>query len=174
MFTGISSEGLRRRVEALQSMGILDTPPEEGFDALTRLAAKVCATPVAVVSLIDGDRLWFKSVHGMGTRTMASTNSFCCEAANSARLLEVPDPLTDPRFAENPLVIGQIGLRYHAGAPIMHNGIGVGTVCVLDYVPRRMEARQLDSLREMASIAAAMLRSRVEAFKMFSDTLAKV
>ena len=155
-------------------MGILDTPPEEGFDALTRLAAKVCATPVAVVSLIDGDRLWFKSVHGMGTRTMASTNSFCCEAANSARLLEVPDPLTDPRFAENPLVIGQFGLRYHAGAPIMHNGIGVGTVCVLDYVPRRMEARQLDSLREMASIAAAMLRSRVEAFKMFSDTLAKV
>ena len=153
-------------------MGILDTPPEEGFDALTRLAAKVCATPVAVVSLIDGDRLWFKSVHGMGTRTMASTNSFCCEAANSARLLEVPDPLTDPRFAENPLVIGQFGLRYHAGAPIMHKGIGVGTVCVLDYVARRMERRELDALREMASIAAAMLTARVEAFQMFSDTLA--
>ena len=171
MITGISSEERRRRVAALQSMAILDTPPEEGFDALTRLAAKVCATPVAVVSLIDGDRLWFKSVHGIGTRTMASHNSFCCEAANSGRLLEVPDPRTDPRFAEHPLVIGQFGLRYHAGAPIMHNGIGVGTVCVLDYVPRRMEKRALDSLCEMASIAAAMLKARVEAFEMFSGTL---
>ena len=74
MIAGISSEGVRRRVAALQSMGILDTPPEEGFDALTRLAAKVCGTPVAVVSLIDGDRLWFKSVYGIGTRTMASTD----------------------------------------------------------------------------------------------------
>ena len=172
MFTGISSEGIRRRVAALQSMAILDTPPEEGFDALTRLAANVCATPVSVVSLIDGDRLWFKSVHGIGTRTMASTNSFCCEAANSGRLLEVLDPLVDPRFADNPLVIGQFGLRYHAGAPIMHKGIGVGTVCVLDYVARRMERRELDALREMASIAAAMLTARVEAFQMFSDTLA--
>ena len=172
MFTGISSEGIRRRVAALQSMAILDTPPEEGFDALTRLAANVCSTPVSVVSLIDGDRLWFKSVHGIGTRTMASTNSFCCEEANSGRLLEVLDPLVDPRFAENPLVIGQFGLRYHAGAPIMHKGIGVGTVCVLDYVARRMERRELDALREMASIAAAMLTARVEAFQMFSDTLA--
>ena len=72
-------------------MAVLDTPPEEGFDALTRLAALVCLTPVAVVSLIDGERLWFKSVHGVGTRTMDSSNSFCCEAANSKRLLEVPD-----------------------------------------------------------------------------------
>ena len=172
MFATISPEQLQRRVAALQSMAILDTPPEEGFDALTRLAANVCATPVAMVSLIDGDRLWFKSVHGLGMRSMDSDNSFCCEAANSGQRLEVPDPRVDPRFAEHRLVIGPFGLRYHAGAPIMHAGVGVGTVCVLDYVPRRMDKRALDALSEMASIAAAMLTARVQAFEMFSGTLA--
>ena len=151
-------------------MAILDTPPEAGFDALTRLAALVCMTPVAVVSLIDGDRLWFKSVHGLAVRTMASSNSFCCEAANSGQALEVPDPRLDLRFAAHPIVTGQMGIRYHAGAPIMHNGVGVGTVCVLDYVPRSMSKRTLDSLSEMAGIAAAMLTARVEAFKLFSET----
>lgn len=152
-------------------MAVLDTPPEAGFDALARLAAMVCRTPVAVVSLIDGERLWFKAVHGLGTRTLDSSNSFCCEAANSKRLLEVPDPLVDPRFSSNPLVIGQFGLRYHAGAPIIHNGVGIGTVCVLDYVPRQMDRRSLESLSEMAGIAAAMLTARVEAFQMFSNTV---
>jgi GAF domain-containing protein len=166
----ISPRDLRKRVEALQAMAVLDTPPEEGFDAVARLAANVCATPVAVVSLIDGERLWFKSVHGLGVRTMDSSNSFCCEAANLKRLLEVPDPAVDPRFLDHPLVVGQFGLRYHAGAPIMHNGIGIGTVCVLDYVPRRMERRALEALSEMATIAAAMLTARIEAFEMFSNT----
>lgn len=166
----ISSQDLRERVAALQAMAVLDTPPEEGFDALARLAAMVCATPVAVVSLIDGERLWFKSVHGLGARTMDSSNSFCCEAANSKRLLEVPDPSVDPRFLDHPLVVGQLGIRYHAGAPIMHNGVGIGTVCVLDYVPRRMDKRALESLSEMAGIASALLQARIEAFTMFSNT----
>lgn len=169
-FSGISPADLRARVAALQAMAVLDTPPEEGFDALARLAAMVCETPVAVVSLIDGERLWFKSVHGIGLRTMDSSNSFCSEAANSKRLLEVPDPTVDPRFANHAHVIGQLGIRYHAGAPIMHNGVGIGTVCVLDYVPRRMPKRALESLSEMAGIAAAMLKARVEAFGMFSST----
>ena len=169
-FSTISPSDLRERVASLQAMAVLDTPPEEGFDALARLAAMVCATPVAVVSLIDGDRLWFKSVHGLGSRTMPSKNSFCSEAANSKRLLEVPDPRVDSRFADHALVIGELGICYHAGAPIMHNGVGIGTVCVLDYVPRRMDKRALESLNEMAGIAAAMLRARIEAFTMFSNT----
>ena len=166
----ISPDDLRERVAALRAMAVLDTPPEAGFDAIARLAAMVCATPVAVVSLIDGKRLWFKAVHGLGARTMDSSNSFCCEAANSKRPLEVPDPALDPRFANHPLVIGQLGIRYHAGAPILHNGVGIGTVCVLDYVPRRMDKRALDALAEMANIAAAMLTARIEAFDMFSNT----
>ncbi len=151
-------------------MAILDTPPEEGFDALTRLAAIVCMTPVAIVSLIDGDRLWFKSVHGLGARTISSSNSFCCEAANSQQLLEVPDPRVDSRFSNNSLAVGPLGIRYYAGAPIMHRSVGIGTVCVLDYVPRSMSKRALESLSEMAGIASAMLQARIEAFKMFSDS----
>ena len=169
-YATISLADLRERVDALQAMAVLDTPPEEGFDALARLAAMVCMTPIAVVSLIDGDRLWFKAVHGLGARTMDSANSFCAEAANSKRLLEVPDPRVDPRFASNPVVVGPLGVRYHAGAPIMHNGGGIGTVCVLDYVPRAMDKRALEALSEMAGIAAAMLTARVEAFGMFSNT----
>jgi hypothetical protein len=76
-------EEVRQRVAALQATAVLDTPPEDGFDALTRLAALVCGTPMAVVSLIDGDRLWFKSVFGVGATTIDSVESFCCEAANS-------------------------------------------------------------------------------------------
>ena len=168
--SAISASDLRERVASLRAMAVLDTPPEEGFDALTRLAARVCLTPVAVVSLIDGERLWFKSVHGLGTRTMDSSNSFCCEAANTKRLLEVPDPTIDPRFADHPLVIGQLGIRYHAGAPIMHGDVAVGTVCVLDYVPRRLDRHALGSLSEMANIAASMLTARIQAFAMFSHT----
>ena len=79
-------------------------------------------------------------------------------------------PTIDPRFADHPVVIGQLGIRYHAGAPIMHNGVAVGTVCVLDYVPRRLDPIALGSLSEMANIAAAMLTARIEAFAMFSNT----
>lgn len=168
-YASITPGDLQKRIASLKAMAVLDTPPEGGFDALTRLAAMVCETPVAVVSLIDGERLWFKSVHGLGVRTMDSSNSFCCEAANSGQRLEVPDPQLDPRFTSHPLVIGPLGIRYHAGAPIMHNGVGIGTVCVLDYVPRAMSKRTLEALSEMAGIAAAMLTARVEAFRMLSD-----
>lgn len=166
----ITPQDRRKRIAALQSMAVLDTPPEEGFDALSRLAAMVCSTPVAIVSLIDEDRVWFKATHGFSVKSAASTHSYCAEAANSKKLLEVPDPLVDSRFANHPFVIGEFGLRYYAGAPIMHNGVGIGTVCVLDYVPRRMEKRALESLTEMAGIAAAMLTARLQAFEMFSNT----
>ena len=166
----ITPEDRRKRIAALQAMAVLDTPPEEGFDALARLAAMVCATPVALVSLIDEDRVWFKSAHGFSVKSAVSTHSFCAEAANSKKLLEVPDPRVDPRFSNHPFVVGHLGMRYYAGAPIMHNGVGIGTVCVLDYVPRRMDKRALDSLCEMAGIAAAMLTARVQAFVMFQNT----
>ena len=168
--SSITAGERRSRIASLQAMAVLDTPPEEGFDALARLAAKVCMMPVALVSLIDGERLWFKSIHGIGTRTMESSDSFCCEAANSKRVLEVPDPTVDQRFSESPLAVGQLGLRYYAGAPIIHNGVGIGTVCVLDYVPRRLDQRALESLAEMAGIATAMLTARLEAFQIFSNT----
>jgi GAF domain-containing protein len=151
-------------------MAVLDSPPEEGFDALTRLAALVCQTPMALVSLIDGDRLWFKSVVGLDTTTAGSAESFCCEAANSKTVLHVLNARRDSRFAHNPLVTGELGIRHYAGAPILHDGVGIGTVCVLDIAPRTQTSTNLAALTEMATIASAMLRARIEAFSLPSDT----
>ena len=165
-----TAEEVRRRVAALRSMAVLDTPPEEGFDALTRLAANVCSTPIAIVSLIDGDRLWFKSTFGLAATTIDSAWSFCCEAANSKSVLDVPNARRDPRFIASGLVSGELGIRHYAGAPIMHDGVGIGTVCVLDIAPRTQTATALNALVEMATLAAVLLRARIDAFRLLSMT----
>ena len=168
VYSEISAGELQHRAAAIQSMAVLDTPPEEGFDALARLAASVCGAPIAVVSLIDHDRVWFKAAHGLEIKHCAHQHSFCCETANSKRLLEVVNAASDPRFSQNPFVKGDPGVFYYAGAPIMYQGIGIGTVCVLDYKPRELPAKSLQALTEMASIATAMLRARIEAFNLLS------
>lgn len=160
----------QRRVAALQSMAVLDTPPEEGFDSLARLAANVCGMPIALVSLLDRDRLRFKAAHGLDVKMTDSALSFCEEAVSTMRLLEVPNARLDPRFSRNPLVTGEIGIRYYAGAPIICRDVAVGTVCVLDFAPRAMSVERLSALTEMANIAAVMLSSRIDAFAMFSES----
>jgi diguanylate cyclase len=142
----------------------------ERLDALARLAANVCDAPIALVSLIDEDRVWFKAAHGLGIKDGLHKPSFCCETANSKRLLEVVNASLDLRFSENLVVTGEPGVFYYAGAPIMFEGVGIGTVCVLDYAPRELPVQKLQALTEMASIATAMLRGRIEAFKFFSTT----
>ena len=165
-----TADEVRQRVSALQAMAVLDSPPEEGFDALTRLAAMVCGTPIAIVSLIDGERLWFKSTFGIDASSIDSAQSFCCEAANSRSLLHVPNARRDPRFVENGLVTGELGIRHYAGAPIMHGDVAVGTVCVLDIAPRTQSAMALHALSEIATVASVLLSARVEAFNLFSRT----
>ena len=157
---------VRRRASALCSMAVLDTAPEEAFDALTRLAANVCSTPIAIVSLIDGERLWFKSTFGLDATTIDSARSFCVEAANSRRLLDVPNARRDLRFHANPLVSSELGIRHYAGAPILHDGVGIGTVCVLDIAPRAQTAAALNALTEMATIAGVLLGSRIDGFRL--------
>ena len=161
---------VRQRVSALQAMAVLDSPPEEGFDALTRLAAMVCGTPIAIVSLIDGERLWFKSTFGIEASSIDSARSFCCEAANSRSVLHIPNARRDPRFLENGLVTGELGVRHYAGAPNMPGDVAVGTVCVLDIAPRTQTAMALRALGEIAIVASVLLRARVEAFNLFSRT----
>ena len=168
--TEIPSAERLRRASIIQSMAVLDTPPEDGFDALARLAANVCDAPVALVSLIDAERVWFKAVYGFANHSIGHRRSFCCEAADSKCLLEVVDATQDPRFSESPLVIDVPGIFYYAGAPIMFDGVGIGTVCVMDYAPRKLHAQSLQALTEMATIATAMLRLRIEAFRFFSTT----
>ena len=150
-------------------MAVLDTPPEEGFDALTRLAAHVFDAPIALVSLIDGPRLWFKSAQGMDSRVTDSKHSFCREVADFGQVLQVVSARQDARFANHALVKGPLSIQYYAGAPIIYEEVAIGTVCVLDYKPRMAPIQSLYALEEMAHIATVMLRARIEAFALFSS-----
>ena len=168
--TGISSADLQARVSALKAIAVLDTPPEKGFDALTRLAASVCNAPIAILSLLDGNRVWFKSVHGIDATQIDIAGSFCSECANSKALLQIANAKADPRFSSNDLVTGPLGIQYYAGAPIFFDDTPIGTLCVLDYVPRELAEGVLLNLDDMATIAGVLLSARVEAFKSFSET----
>lgn len=169
VYATASAEVVRQRAAALQAMSVLDTPPEQGFDAIARLAADTCGTAIACVSLIDGERVWFKALHGLEAESVDSRRSLCAEVANAKQSLEVCNAQLDPRFVDNPLVTGPPGMRYYAGAPILYQDLAIGTVCVLDPLPRETPARSLRALEDLALIATVMLRARIEAFKMLSS-----
>ncbi|CBA16999.1 GAF domain-containing sensor histidine kinase [Xanthomonas albilineans] len=149
------------RLDALHSYAILDTPREPAFDDITRLAALICQTPIAVVSLIDSERQWFKSEVGLGIRETPLTVSMCAHALLEDDLLLVPDTREDPRFANNPLVTGEMHLHFYAGALLKtSDGLPLGTVCVLDHRPRHLTYEQIEALRALARQAMAQLELR--------------
>ncbi len=140
-----------RRLDALRRLALLDTPNEPAFDDLTQLAATALDTPIALVSLIDGERQWFKSRVGLTVRETARELAFCAHAIESDDVLEVPDASADARFATNPLVTGTPHIRFYAGAPLKTiDGYRVGTLCVIDQVPRRLSQGQRDLLAGLA------------------------
>jgi hypothetical protein len=136
------------RLDTLRGYGILDTHPEERFDDLTRLAAFVCGTPISVMSLVDEDRQWFKSKIGIEARQTPREHAFCAHAIMSPEMFVVPDATKDPRFAHNPLVVGEPHVRFYAAAPLAApNGHHLGALCVIDRVPRELGREQLEALR---------------------------
>ena len=136
------------RLNTLRGYGILDTHPEDRFDDLTRLAALICGTPISLISLVDEDRQWFKSKTGLDVCQTPREDAFCAHAILSPELLLVPDASQDPRFATNPLVLGELHVRFYAGAPLTApNGHHLGALCVIDRVPRQLSPEQLESLR---------------------------
>jgi signal transduction histidine kinase len=150
-----------RRVTALRDYGILDTPTEGVFDDFTRIAAAICDTPIAVVNLIDSTRQWFKSEIGLGVRETPLDVSICAHAILQNDLFVVPDTTLDARFARNPLVAGDPGLRFYAGALLKTpDGLAVGTMCVLDTQPRELDATQLGVLQSLARQVMAQLELR--------------
>jgi anti-sigma regulatory factor (Ser/Thr protein kinase) len=149
------------RVNAVRRYRILDTEPEQAFDDLTLLASQICATPIALISLVDGDRQWFKSRVGMEATETSRNVSFCAHALEQQDLFIVPDALDDARFRDNPLVRNDPRVRFYAGAPLMtREGEAIGTLCVIDRVPRTLSAGQKAALAALRRQAEAQLELR--------------
>ncbi len=141
-----------QRLASLRSLGLLDTAPEERFDRITRMAQRLFDVPIALVSLVDEDRQWFKSRSGLDLAETPRTASFCAHAiVHDDNVLLVEDALEDRRFADNPLVIGAPNIRFYAGAPIAGpDGSLLGSLCVIDRRPRGMSQEDQHALQELA------------------------
>lgn len=149
------------RLLKLDEYQVLDTAPEPSFDAITALTAYVAGTPIALVSLADANRVWFKSHHGMDVTEHPRDTSFCTHVVSSEVHLVVPDASLDPRFADNPDVTGLPHLRFYAGFPLRTaDGFVLGTLCALDRQPRELDAEQRELLRSLAHLVVDQLEMR--------------
>ena len=143
-----------RRLAALHHLAILDTPPEERFDRITRIAAAAFDVPIALVSLVDSDRQWFKACFGLKIAETSRDVAFCSHVVHLREELIVPDTMLDGRFADNPLVVDEPRIRFYAGAPlILEDGSCIGTVCLIDTRPRDLGAADLATLRDLRDLA---------------------
>lgn len=151
-----------RRIQALERYAILDSLPEEVFDDIVDLATHICQSPIALVSLVDEQRQWFKACVGLSVKQTHRNEAFCAHAIlQPDALLMVEDATKDPRFSGNPLVTGEPFIRFYAGAPIVtDDGHALGTVCVIDTVPRTLSAGQQSALQALARQTAALLHLR--------------
>ena len=151
----------RERLEALRRYRILDTLPEPDFDDLASLAARICGTPTALITLVDADRQWFKAKVGLDATQTPRDVAFCAHAILHSDLLVVPDATADQRFATNPFVTGPPHIRFYAGAPLMSpDGHALGTLCVIDQVPRQLTPEQAEALRALSRQVVAELELR--------------
>ena len=149
------------RLNALVECEILDTGHEREFDDLTQLAATLCDAPIALVSLIDKDRQWFKSVVGLSVQQTSRDLAFCAHAILGANPLVIPDARLDPRTFDNALVTGLPSIRFYAGVPLeLHDGMRLGTLCVIDNKPREISPTQLENLSKLARQVVTQLELR--------------
>jgi signal transduction histidine kinase len=159
------------RLATLYGLNVLDSPPEKDFDDIVALAAAVCGVPMSLVSLIDTDRQWFKASVGTDLVETSRDLSFCAHAILGRDLLVVPDARQDPRFADNPAVAREGGVRFYAGAPLVTtDGYALGTLCVVDSRPRRLDVEQLQALRALARQVTSQLELRRYAVALANTT----
>ncbi len=147
-------------MEALRSLNMLDTPPEERFDRLTRMAKRLFGVPVALVSLVDEERQWFKSNIGLNIRETSRDDSFCGHAILGEDAFVINDAKSDARFADNPLVLGDPNFRFYAGIPLRTaDNLKLGTLCIVDYRPRELEPEDVNALGDLAAMASEELNA---------------
>ena len=150
-----------QRLEELRRYALLDTAPEKAFDNITALTARIFSVPIATVTLIDEDRQWFKAKVGVSVKETSRDISFCAHAIKQTELFIIPDATQDLRFANNPLVTSDPKIRFYAGAPLITpDGYALGTLCVIDKVPRELRSEQQQALRVLARHVMMQLELR--------------
>ena len=159
------------RLEKLATYNILDTLPEESFERVTRLAAKLIGTPIVLISLVDRDRQWFKSRVGLDAQETPRDLAFCAHTILGSDVMVVADATQDERFADNPLVTGQPNIRFYAGAPLKTpEGLNMGTLCAIDRVARTLTEEEIQVLRDLSRIVMQELElRRMASFDVLTD-----
>lgn len=149
------------RLAALRAYRILDTQPEQAFDDLVMLASQICKTPIALISLVDAERQWFKARTGTTAEETERCVAFCAHAIRHRGVFEVEDASSDERFKHNPLVVGDPHIRFYAGVPLLTpEGHAIGTICVLDRTPRKLAPDQIEALEALQRQVVAQLELR--------------
>lgn len=151
------------RMTAVRRYDLLDTPPDGAFDRITALAARIFQVPIALVSVVDYDRIWFKSRHGLSVEQIDRDAGLCASAILHDAPWVVNDARTDPRALANPLVAGEMGLQFYAGVPLTsRDGHNLGTLCVIDYEPRQFSAEEVANLEDLAAMVMSELELRLD------------
>ena len=159
-----------RRIENLHKYEILDTPMDGSYDELTALAIKIFDVPIAVISLVDTDRIWFKSAYGVDAEEIPRSPGLCSSAIMSDDIYIVENARVDPRTLANPLVAGVMGLQFYAAAPLKSlDGFNLGTFCIIDKNPRSLTAKESSMLRQLSRIVMDHFEIRLKSRLMFKD-----
>lgn len=159
-----------KRLENLHKYEILDTPADGEFDEITSLAAKIFNVPVAIITLVDTDRIWFKSSYGLDVDEIPRDPGLCSSAIMADDIYIVENAKIDPRTLANPLVAGVVGLQFYAAAPLKsRDGYNLGTFCIIDKTPRKLDARESSILRQLSRIVMDQVELRLQSRLMIKE-----
>jgi two-component sensor histidine kinase len=160
----IVPENETQRMAAVRRYDILDTPPDGAFDRITTIAARRFDVPISIISIVDHDRIWFKSHYGLDVKEIGRAPGLCASAILSQLPHVLPNAAIDPRSLANPLVAGDFGLRFYVGVPLRtQDGFNLGTLCVIDKEPRPVDQKRIDDLKDLASVVMDQMELRLSA-----------
>lgn len=163
-------ENEQERLAAVRRYEVLDTPPDGAFDRITALAARLFEVPISIVSIVDQDRIWFKSHHGVAAGEIERAPGLCASAVCQYEPWLVTDAAVDPRTVDNPLVAGELGLRFYCGVPLTTtDGFNLGTLNVIDVEPREVSDSELATLRDLAAVVMDELELRLATRRLFEE-----